>query len=95
MSNFSVVNHKKDIRKRLKEEKINLHKSVKLTEDARAAKLRAKKHNTLMEGTEFTATGKVIEVDLREYDEDRGKHVRFADQGPSKNYTGKKFENSF
>ena len=48
-----------------------------------------------MEGTEFTATGKVIEVDLREYDEDRGKHVRFADQGPSKNYTGKKFKNSF
>ena len=91
MSNVSVVNHKKDIGKRLKEEKINLHKSVKLTEDARAAELRAKKHNPLMEGTEFTAGGKVIEVDLREYDEDRGKHVRFADQGPSKNYTGKKF----
>ena len=66
---------------------MNLRKSVKLTEDARAAELRAKKQNSMKEGTNFSATGKVVEIDLREY-EDHEKRVRFVDQGPSKNYTG-------
>ena len=69
---------------RIKEEKVNLRKSVKLTENVRAAELRAK-NKALNEGIDFTSAGKVIEVDLNEH-EDHGKHVRFADQEPSKNY---------
>ena len=63
---------------------MNLRKSVKLTENVRAAELRAK-NKALNEGIDFTSAGKVIEVDLNEH-EDRSKHVRFADQEPSKNY---------
>ena len=66
---------------------MNLRKSVKLAEDARAAKLRAKIQKSSNDGTEFTATGRVVEVDIREDQNDSKKHVRFVDQEPSKNYT--------
>lgn len=71
---YKAVHHERAIKIKSEEEKLNLRKSVKMAEDARAANIRSQK---LKEADQdFTLSGKVIEVDLP----NNQKKVRFTDQ---------------
>ena len=58
--NITVVQHQRTLKSRLEEEKANLRKCVKLTEDARAAEVRASKNKVRIDPS---STGKIIEID--------------------------------
>ena len=67
---------------KLREEKSELKKCVKITEDARAAEIRARKKNLHIDPS---STGKVIEIDpYADADADQ-KRVRFAGEGSRRN----------
>ena len=67
---------------KLGEEKSELKKCVKLTEDARAAEIRARKKNLRIDPS---STGKVIEIDPYADANDDVKRVRFAGSGRDPN----------
>ncbi len=72
---LNVVQHKQMLEQRIKEEKVQLKKSTRLAEDARAAEVRARKLKPRPKSLSF---GQVIEVDLnKEESEGDGKTVRF------------------
>lgn len=74
---LSKVNHQNTIKTKLEQEKSNLKKSVKMVEDARAAKVRSK--HKIADPSSFIAPGHVIEVDISPSTH-RYKQVRFEDQ---------------
>ena len=78
--NITVVQHQRTLKSRLEEEKANLRKCVKLTEDARAAEVRASKNKVRIDPS---STGKIIEIDPYAEDivDDTTKRVRFASDG--------------
>ena len=78
--NITVVQHQRTLKSRLEEEKANLRKCVKLTEDARAAEVRASKNKVRIDPS---STGKIIEIDPYAEDivDDSTKRVRFASDG--------------
>ena len=79
---FLVVQHQTRLKTKLGEEKSELKKCVKLTEDARAAEIRARKKNLHIDPS---STGKVIEIDpYADADADQ-KRVRFAGEGSRRN----------
>ena len=77
--NTTVVQHQRTLKSRLEEEKANLRKCVKLTENARAAEVRTSKNKVRIDPS---STGKIIEIDPYAEDiTDETKRVRFASDG--------------